>query len=224
MGTGSFFKFHSWRVSPKKAIEIQNSLRKRIVLKSIPGKIEKIAGVDVGYSGRAATAVIAVLIFPELKLIETAVTTERTNFPYIPGLLTFREGPAILDAFKKLRYNPDVILFDGQGILHPRRMGIATHIGILIDKPTIGCAKSTLYWKFNEPGKKRGSKTFIRDKDGEVLGAALRTRDNVKPVFVSCGNKIELDSAIKIVLETARGFRIPEPLRLAHRFSKQKGS
>jgi len=221
MGRGWFFNFHPWRVSPEEAIKIQNELRKRIVLKNNSGEIKSIAGVDVGYSGKTATAVISVLSFPELELIETVKAKKKIGFPYIPGLLTFREGPAVLSAYRKLRHSPDLILFDGQGMLHPRRMGIATHIGILVDKPTIGCAKSPLYLRYKKPGEKRGCKTFIRDRNGEILGVALCTRDGVKPVFVSCGNKIDLNSAVKIVLASTRGYRIPEPLRLAHRLSKK---
>ena len=218
----SFSLTHSWKVSLEEAIKIQERFKNKIVLRNGFRKIKKIAGVDVSYSDEVAKAAIAVFDFPGMKLLEIATARKKIRFPYIPGLLAFREGPAILSAFKKLKYNPDVIIFDGQGILHPRRMGIATHIGILIDKPTIGCAKSPLYWKFKEPGKKKGCRTFIRDKSGEVLGVVLCTRDRVKPVFVSCGHKIDLDSAIRIALATTRGFRIPEPLRFAHRFSKER--
>ncbi|HYV37421.1 MAG TPA: endonuclease V [Gemmataceae bacterium] len=137
------------------------------------------------------------------------------KFPYVPGLLSFREGPVLLEAFAKLRTTPDAVMIDGQGFAHPRRMGIACHIGLFLDVPTLGCAKSLLVGKYKEPGKKRGSLAPLLDKD-DIIGSIVRTRDKVKPVFVSIGHKIDQASAVRLVLQCAQGFRIPEPTRQAH--------
>jgi deoxyribonuclease V len=213
---------HNWDVTPKEALEIQNGLQKKLSLKAVFKKIEKIGGVDVSYAKRtnALKAAIVILSFPSLEIIETVEKRGRCNFPYVPGLLTFREGPIILEAFEKLKELPDVLLFDGQGIAHPRRMGIAAHLGILLDLPTIGCAKSLLCGEFEEPMKEKGSRSFILDKE-EIVGVALRTRVNVKPLFVSPGNKIDLKTSIEIALASSSHFRIPVPLRWAHSLSQR---
>jgi deoxyribonuclease V len=213
---------HNWDVTPKEALEIQNKLQKKLSRKAVFKKIEKIGGVDVSYAKRtnALKAAIVILSFPSLEVIETVEKKGRCKFPYVPGLLTFREGPIMLDAFEKLKELPDVLLFDGQGIAHPRRMGIAAHMGILLDLPTIGCAKSLLCGEFVEPKKGKGSRSFILDKE-EIIGVALRTRANVKPLFVSPGHKIDLKTSVEIVLASSPYFRIPLPLRCAHSLSRQ---
>ena len=154
--------------------------------------------------------------YPELEVIEKTAIEEEVFYPYIPTLLTFREAPVLLKCFKHIHSEPDVIIFDGQGILHPRSMGLATHMGIILDKPAIGCAKSPLTGKIKQPAIKKGSCEYITDKNGRVIGASLRTRDNVKPVYVSIGQKIDLENALKIVISCATKYRIPEPLRYAH--------
>ncbi|MCM8792174.1 MAG: endonuclease V [Candidatus Omnitrophica bacterium] len=216
-----FKKLHPWKVSVKEALNIQRDLRKTVVLENKSLNLRRIAAVDVGYSDIMAKAVVCVFSFPQLKLLETEVTFQRVNFPYIPGLLSFREGPAILKTFRKIKNIPDLILFDGQGILHPRRMGLATHMGIILDLPTVGCAKSILFGRFNLPKDKRGSFSYIYDEQSpEILGIALRTRGKVKPVFVSCGYKIDLERVKEIVLNLTFRYRIPEPLRIVHSLTK----
>lgn len=209
---------HSWKVSAKEAIQIQTKLSKKIRFGGAPRYIDTIGGCDASFSkdGNKVYAAAVIMSFPELKILETATATCKVDFPYVPGLLTFREGPAILACLKKIKRVADVILFDGQGIAHPRYMGIATHIGILLDIPTIGCAKSKLFGTYKEPSPKRGSFSKIKGKNGETLGAALRTKDAVRPVFVSAGHKMNLEDAIKLTLAATPKYRISEPLRQAH--------
>lgn len=212
---------HHWRVRPKEAVAIQNKLRKLLILKRFYGNVKTIAGVDVSFrgDGKARCAVI-ILNYPELKPLEIAKAATKISFPYIPTLLTFREGPAILSAFKKLKTRPDVVLFDGQGIAHPRCMGEASHIGVILDVPAIGCAKSHLYGSYSMPEKHRGSVTYLKDNKKKTIGAVLRTKTAVKPIFVSCGHRMDLKNACKIVLSVSPKFRIPEPLRMAHQLAK----
>ena len=151
----------------------------------------------------------------QLEVLEEQYTTGSLKFPYIPGLLTFREGPLLIEAFKKIKIELDVIIFDGQGIAHPKRLGLATHMGILLDKPTIGCAKSRLIGTYEEPEKGNGSYNLLKDS-GEVIGAVLRTKEDVSPVFISPGHRIDLKSSIEIVLKCLRNHRLPEPTRQAH--------
>jgi deoxyribonuclease V len=220
-------KFHDWQVSSQDAINIQKELKKKVTLECPYQSLEEIktiAGCDVNYEKKNAIvqAAVVLLSFKNLTIIEKITISKRINhcFPYIPGLLSFREGPLLLLALEKLKRIPDIILFDGQGIAHPRRCGLATHIGILIDKPTIGCAKSLLCGKYDEPENKKGAYTFIKHKQDEIIGAVLKTRKDVKPIFVSQGYKISLDLALKVVLACSPKYRIPEPLRWAHYYSK----
>ncbi len=198
-------------------MEIQKSLAVQVIRNNEAGKPRYIAGVDIS-SGRAvdkATAAVVVLSYPELVLVDSSVIYTETTFPYVPGLLSFREVPLILKAYEKLKKEPDLILVDGQGIAHPRRMGFASHLGLVLEKPTIGCAKSLLTGEHGEPAEKAGSFADITD-NGEVIGAVVRTIDNVKPLYVSIGHKVDLAAAIKWVLACCKDYRIPKPLRLAH--------
>jgi deoxyribonuclease V len=160
-------------------------------------------------------AAVVVLNWPGLTLAEVQTASGELNFPYIPGFLSFREMPLVIKAFEKLTISPDFVLVDGQGIAHPRRLGIASHLGLFLDVPAIGCAKSRLVGEFETTGETRGSFSYLTDR-GEVIGAVVRTKDKVKPLFISIGNKIDLDGAIKWTLDTCRGYRLPEPTRLAH--------
>lgn len=213
---------HSWKVSPDQAIRIQERLAKEIILDTSLPSISKIAGCDAGFTSDKNRVVGAVLIFsfPQLELIEKVVRVASIDFPYIPGLLTFREGAVLLKAFSAVKNLPDVAIFDGQGIAHPRRMGLATHMGILLDIPTIGCAKTLLFGKVKNPPNFKGAFSYIRDKDGKTIGACLRTRKDVRCIFVSAGYKISLQDAIKIILDCSPKFRIPQPLRMAHNFTR----
>ena len=178
--------------------------------------------MDCAFSndGKIIFAAAVVIDTSDFSIIETTTASRKVDFPYIPGLLSFREAPACIDAVEKLKTNPDVFVVDGQGIAHPRRLGIASHIGLLIDKPTIGCAKSRLIGTFDEPGSKKGSHNPLMDS-GEKIGEVLRTRTDVKPVYVSVGHKCTLDDAISIVLECTTKYRLPEPSRLAHQLVGQ---
>lgn len=217
-----FKRLHGWKVSPRQAILIQKELAQRIITGERIPKLRKIAACDIGYTSTKGQllAAIAIFNFPQLKLIEKTIKKGKVDFPYIPGLLTFREGPLLLEAFSTINYRPDLVIFDGQGIAHPRKMGLATHMGILLDIPTIGCAKSFLYGSFEEPGIAKGAYSYIRDNHGQVIGAALRTRNDVRCIFVSVGYRISLEEAIRIILTCSPKFRIPEPLRVAHNLSQ----
>ena len=210
-----YLSLHSWEVSPEEGVQIQLKLRNKMSRPRGFDKIEKIAGADVGYLKDMAIGGVVIMEFPGLEVVEKAFFFSPIKFPYLPGLLTFREGPPLLGAFKRIKSKIDLILFDGQGIAHPRRMGIATHLGLLLDKATIGCAKSKLIGQYSPPEAEKGSFELLRDEE-KVLGAVVRTKDKVKPVFVSPGHRINLDTSIKIVLECAKVSRLPEPLRMAH--------
>ena len=207
---------HSWQVSTTEAKEIQRGLRKKISLRADFGEVRTVAGVDVGMKGEVARAAVVVLSYPALALLEQSVAQEPVTMPYIPGFLAFREAPAILAVCEKLAIEPDLFIFDGQGIAHPRGMGIASHVGVILDKTSIGCAKSRLWGKHHEPAAQAGS--YVHLYDGEdVIGAVLRTRDNVSPVYVSIGHRVDLETAIEYLLGCCKGYRLPEPIRYAHR-------
>jgi deoxyribonuclease V len=212
-----FTPLHDWNLSPREAIELQKSLRGQIRLAPIEKKIKTIAGADISFNkfSPVVYAGIVVLKFPSLEVIEEAGVVSRTTFPYVPGLLSFREVPSLLEAWTKLGTEPDLVMFDGQGIAHPRRIGIASHSGLLLNRPTIGCAKSVLVGKYKEPELERGNWSVMVDKD-EIVGAALRTKTKVQPIFVSPGHLIILEEAINITLECYGGYRQPEPTRRAH--------
>ena len=243
-----YLKLHSWNVDYKKAVEIQARLEKGIILKCISKNFKYIAGADVSYLphrtiqygslqnefvGQACKgsstgtnkskmfyASVVVFELKTMEMIEAVTASGKVDFPYIPGLLSFRESPILLKAFAKIRSSPDVILLDAQGIAHPRGIGLSSHIGLLLDKPSIGCAKTRLIGDYNEVGEEVGCYSDLTVKD-KVVGAVLRTRKNVKPVFVSPGHKIDLDTSIDLVLKSCRGYRLPEPVRQAHHLVKK---
>lgn len=209
---------HSWDLSPRQAVALQCELASRVSCSDAPDPLRWVAGVDVGIVRQVARAAVVVLAYPGLTVVERVAAERPVTFPYIPGLLSFREAPVILDALARLSVRPDLLIFDGQGIAHPRRLGIAAHLGVLLDHPTIGCAKSRLLGAYDEPGVERGNWTWLYEHD-EVIGAVLRTRARVKPMFISVGHKMRLTNAIEIVLACGRGYRLPEPTRQAHHFA-----
>jgi len=208
---------HDWQVSTAQAMEIQVKLAAQVSRAGEVASPRLVAGVDISVNRvtGTGTGAVAVLSYPELDLVETRVVTDRLEFPYVPGLLSFRESPLILAACERLDAAPDLIMVDGQGIAHPRRIGLASHLGLFLGTPTIGCAKSRLCGCHDMPGAEAGNYADLVD-GGEVIGAALRTRAGVNPVYVSIGHRIDLPAAIHWVLRCCRGYRLPEPTRLAH--------
>jgi len=208
---------YNWQVSVTQALDIQRRLAGQVSRSNQVAALHFVAGVDMSGSKAQgmATAAVVVLNYPELRVVETKLAQGKLNFPYVPGLLSFRESPLILAACQRLKVTPDLIMVDGQGIAHPRRMGLASHLGLFLNTPTIGCAKSLLCGSYEAPGDAPGSYAEIVD-GGETIGAALRTKLGTKPVFVSIGHKIDLQSAVHWVLECCRKYRLPEPTRLAH--------
>jgi len=211
---------HLFNLTPGEAARLQKALRARVRLSGDMGEVSLLAGADASYTKGSDEiyAVAVALRYPDLTVVERVSASAKTSFPYIPGLLTFREGPALLEAFRRLRSEPDVIFFDGQGIAHPRGLGIASHMGVLLDRPAVGVAKSLLVGTAAEPGAGRGSASPIRHH-GETIGMAVRTKERTKPVYVSVGHRIALSQAVDLVLATARGYRLPEPTRQAHLFA-----
>jgi len=208
---------HSWQVSTAQALDIQLRLASQVSRNNEVAIPRFIAGVDISVNRAQgmATGAAVVLNYPELRLVETKIASAKLDFPYVPGLLSFREAPLTLAACQRLTFTPDLILVDGQGIAHPRRMGLASHLGLFLNTPTIGCAKSLLCGSHEVPGEKPGSYAEVVDR-GETIGAALRTRLGTKPIYISIGHKVDLQAAIYWVLECCRGYRLPEPTRLAH--------
>ena len=204
-------------LSVSRAFDVQKELSKRVIRERQSGELKTVAGADISVLKNEKKLICGIILFsyPDLTEIERVYTVSDEKFPYIPGLLAFREGPAIIETFKKLKQRPDLLIIDGQGIAHPRGFGIACHVGVLLDIPAMGIAKKRLYGVYDEPGEKRGSSSPLQSKEGEVIGSVLRTRDNTKPVFVSPGHKLDPESARDIALECARGYRIPEPTRQA---------
>lgn len=209
---------NNFNYTPQQAIKLQNELRGQVKICSFPPeKVRLIAGADLSFNKFSDTiyAGIVVMTFPVLEVVEEAHIIMESRFPYIPGLLSFREIPAIAEVWKKLKIRPDVVVLDGHGIAHPRRMGIASHFGLLADCPAIGCGKTVLTGQFNEPEKEKGAFSYMYHKE-EIVGAALRTKTGVKPVFISVGNKITLEDALSIMIQCSKSYRIPEPTRQAH--------
>ncbi len=243
-----YLKLHPWNVSYKKAVEIQERLAESIVLTCATKNYKYIAGADVSYlpertiqSGThrnefdeqtcrrssASTkkrgmfyASVVVFELKTMKKVEEVTASGKVGFPYIPGLLSFRESPILLKAFAKIKSNPDVVILDAQGIAHPRGIGLASHIGLLLDKPSIGCAKTRLIGDYDEVEDEVGCYSNLRVQK-KIVGAVLRTRKNVKPVFVSPGHKIDLNTSIGLILKSCCRYRLPEPVRQAHALVKK---
>jgi deoxyribonuclease V len=217
-----YLKLHAWNVDYKKAVEIQERLKKSIILKGSAKNCKLIAGADVSYTKGSEIFYASVVVFnlQTMERVEEVTASGKVDFPYIPGLLSFRESPILLKAFAKIKSEPDVIILDAQGIAHPRGIGLASHIGLLLDKSSIGCAKTRLIGEYNEVGEEAGCHSQLTVKD-KIVGAVLRTRKNVKPVFVSPGHKIDLKTSIALILKTCRGYRLPEPVRQAHNLVKR---
>ena len=212
---------HEWNLSPREASQIQDRLQSQVKVEPLPIEgIHRVAGVDASYTRNMACAAAVMFDFHSLENIEKAVAEVPLEFPYIPGLLSFREAPGILAAIEQLSESPDVLIVDGHGLAHPRRFGLACHLGIWLDLPTIGCAKSILVGDLDPLGEKVGS-TANLTLGNELLGVALRTRLNVKPVFLSIGHRMDLVSAIQIVLACGKGYRLPEPTRQAHTLANE---
>ena len=211
---------HTWPSNVEEAIAIQNQLQPEVITEDQLGEVRYVAGVDMGFEEDYAIsrAAVAVLSFPDLQLVEQAIARRPTTFPYIPGFLSFREIPAVLDALEKISTTPNLILCDGQGIAHPRRFGIACHLGVLIDMPTIGVAKSLLVGKHDELPVEKGSWQPLRYR-GQTVGAVLRSRTGVKPLYVSPGHLISLPSAIDYVLRCTTKYRLPETTRWADKLA-----
>jgi deoxyribonuclease V len=206
-------------VNVPQAREVQLRLASKVRTSSLKTRPRTVAGADAAFSEERAFAAACLYAYPALERLEEATAESPLSFPYVPGYLSFREGPAILAALARLSRKPDFILVDGQGIAHPRRCGIASHLGVLLGIPAIGCAKSRLLGEYRDPGRRRGSRVDLI-YEGKVVGAVLRTRNGVRPLFVSPGHLIDLDSAVEFVLAATRGFRIPEPLRRAHALAR----
>jgi deoxyribonuclease V len=209
---------HRWDLSPAEARAIQHQLAERVIAETTfdPSTVQTVAGVDVSIRGGVARAAVVVLRLADLEPVDGAVDGAPATFPYIPGLLTFREGPIVLRALERLTIWPDLLVFDGQGIAHPRRIGLAAHMGVILDHPSIGCAKSRLTGTHTEPGDEMGDWEPLTD-EGDVIGAVVRSRAGVKPLYVSIGHRVDLPTAIDLVLQCTRGYRLPETTRYAHK-------
>ena len=210
---------HAWDLSPSEAVAVQKKLRDRVVLRPLPADARLVAGADVSFDkySEVIHAGFVVLKLPELEVVETAGVTTRTRFPYVPGLLSFRETPALIEAWERVSVRPDVVVLDGQGLAHPRRFGIACHVGLLFDLPAVGFAKTLFVGKYEEPGERAGSASPLVDR-GDTVGAVVRTKDRTNPIFVSPGHLADTESAVALALRTTTRYRIPEPTRLAHLF------
>ncbi|MDJ1159313.1 deoxyribonuclease V [Chelatococcus sp. SYSU_G07232] len=208
---------HDWSLTPTEAIALQQELRREIIAdRPIDlDAVRLVAGVDVSVKNGLSHAAVVVATFPDFRVVETACASAATPFPYVPGLLSFREGPVLAEAFARLESEPDVFLFDGMGIAHPRRIGIASHMGLWLARPTVGCGKTLLCGRHGPLGPERGAAAPLVD-NGEIIGMALRTRAGTKPVFISPGHLVDLATAVALVLRCAPKFRLPEPIRLAH--------
>lgn len=208
---------HDWDLSPKDAIALQNKLASQII-NNTPidlANVKTIAGVDVSVKNNVSQSAVVVMTYPKLEIIETVRAKLPTSFPYIPGLLTFREGHVLEEAFLQLKNVPDVFIFDGMGQIHPRKIGIASHMGLWLDKPTIGCGKTHFIGDYGEPAIEKGSYSKLTYK-GKQLGVVLRTRNKVKPVYISVGHRADIDSAVELILACTPKYRLPRPIRQAH--------
>ena len=214
---------HPWDVTPKQARSIQERLRPLVIPHDDFGQVRAVAGVDVGFEdgGTVTRAAIVVLGFPGLQPLDEALIRRPTSFPYIPGLLSFREIPAVLDALDSLDVRPDMLLCDGQGYAHPRRFGLACHLGLLAELPSIGVAKSRLIGEHEPVGAEKGAAAWLRD-GGETIGAVVRTRTDIRPLYVSVGHRISLQKAIEYVMACTTRYRLPETTRRAHALASQR--
>lgn len=217
---------HGWKLNIKEAIRLQEELRTKVVLEDQFKDIEIIAGFDVGVKKRGTSGkelrgigACVVMSYPDLEIIEKHVEVTEVNYPYVPGLLSFREIPILIPLLEKIENEPDILMMDGQGIAHPRRFGLASHIGVILNKPSIGCAKSHLIGDYDEPAQEAGSYKYIF-QDGDIIGAVVRTRKGVKPVYISPGHKITLNTSIVVTLRCCMGYRLPEPVREAHKLTR----
>jgi len=211
-------KLHNWNLKPAEAIALQSRLAQKICLEPLKTAPKLAAGIDCAFT-KDKKRIIAAVITIEIatfEVIETQWATLPLALPYIPGLLSFREAPACIEAVKKLKTTPDIFLIDGQGIAHPRKLGLASHLGLFLDKPTVGCAKSRLIGTYEPPAKTKGSRSPLYDKNRNIIGSVLRTRTNVKPLFISPGHKCSLDDAVGVTLSLTTKYRLPEPTRTAH--------
>jgi deoxyribonuclease V len=212
---------HPWVLDPDEAIFLQSRLRERLVLTWDRRPVTSVGGVDVGFAGDQACAAIVVLRYPEMTPLSTVTAVGALAFPYIPGLLAFREGPVILAAWERLPFKPDLLMFDGQGIAHPRGLGIASQMGLWLEMPAIGVAKSRLYGRHTEVGPRFGNQSELQDEHdpGRIIGAVVRTREKSKPLYISPGHLIDLENAVRFVQACCHGHRLPEPSRWAHKIS-----
>jgi len=208
---------HRWDLDVSQALELQVKLSRKVMCCNDKMNIKLIAGIDVSVSrySRTGRAAVVVLNYPDLEVRDISVAEGAIDFPYIPGLLSFREAPLALQAWRGLETRPDLLMVDGQGLAHPRRLGIASHLGLLLNIPSIGCAKSRLIGTHDSLPEEAGSYSLLMEND-EVIGAVVRTKHAVKPLYVSIGHRTDLDSAIRLVLNCCQGFRLPQPTRLAH--------
>jgi len=214
-----FSHLHDWTLERSAAIELQRQLAGQLVLQDqLPNRLTTVAGVDVScrLRSRLFHAAMVLLSYPQLQLLETATASLEVDFPYIPGLLSFRELPVVLEAAKKLSQPPDLLLVDGQGLAHPRRLGLACHLGLWLDLPSIGCAKSRLYGEHAEVAEEKGARTALRDNSGQPIGELLRSRSRIKPLYISPGHRISIATATELVLSCCGKYRLPEPIRAAH--------
>lgn len=215
---------HRWDLQPAEAIALQRELAARVLREGAPVLAGRIAGVDVGFEdgGRTTRAAVVVLDMPACRVVETALARLPTTFPYVPGLLAFRELPAVLAALGQMQQAPDLLMCDGQGIAHPRRLGIAAHLGVVTGLPSVGVGKTRLCGRHDEVPDARGAWVPLEDR-GEVIGAVLRTRAGVKPVYVSIGHRLDLDAAVTSVMAALTRYRLPAPIRAAHRLASDTG-
>lgn len=218
-----FPELHSWDMKAREAIALQRLLAQHVRLDCpLPDPIRYVAGVDVSYrrGGVEFFAAVVVLQFSDMKVVEQVTARVRVTFPYIPGLLSFRELPVILQAFKKLQAIPDVVLVDGQGVAHPRHLGLASHLGLWLDRPTVGCAKSRLCGEHAPPGRQRGDRVPLVFENA-VVGTVLTTRSGIKPLYVSPGHLLDVPASAELVMNCLGRYRLPEPTRLAHHLANQ---
>ncbi|MCK4298253.1 MAG: deoxyribonuclease V [Planctomycetes bacterium] len=225
----NFPPLHSWHLTPSEARRLQLDLAPRLILQGGPRSPRLIAGADVAYLPALHRLVAAVVLLrrprhrgsQEWELVEQVLQDGPATFPYVPGLLSFREAPLVLECFAKLKEKPELVLVDGQGIAHPRGFGLASHLGLWLDLPTVGCAKSRLVGEYEEPGSQKGEWSRLL-YGGKVIGGVLRTRDRVKPLFISPGHKVGITQAVRLALLSTSRYRLPEPTRTAHRLAAEQ--